>query len=105
MDNLDVQKGFWVIIFKISTTKAILKTMTISQTNPTIVRGGSKSAPYYPRDIDTGLATLRDKVDLVGLFLIQKCASVGVGSAGAATHSERLSLQAMGGFGKLLGSS
>lgn len=77
--------------------------MTISQTKPTIVRGGSKSAPYYPRDIDTGLATLRDKVDLVGLFLIQKCASVGGGSAGAATHGGRLNLQAMGSFGKLLG--
>ena len=35
--------------------------------------------------------------------MIQKCASVGGGSAGAATHGGRLNLQAMGGFGKLLG--
>ena len=49
------------------------------------------------------MATLRDKVDLVGLFLIQKCASVDGGSAGAATLGGRLNLQAMGSFGKLLG--
>ena len=74
------------------------------------IKGGTAPAPQEPvnstlkeRLLDMRMATLRDKVDLVGLFLIQKCASVDGGSAGAATLGGRLNLQAMGSFGKLLG--